>query len=62
LLRFFAGLAFVTALVAAFAFAWIALLALFGVVAIVAAIAGMLGRGKRPAGPVTIEGEARRLE
>jgi hypothetical protein len=55
-------LAFVAALVAAFAFAWIALLAVFGVVAIVAAIAGILGRGRRPAGPVTIEGEARRVE
>lgn len=55
-------LAIVAALVVAFALAGITLLAFFVLAGVVAAIAGLIGRGKRPQGPLTIEGESRRVE
>jgi hypothetical protein len=62
LLRIVAGVAIVAVLVAALVFAWITLLAFFVLAGVVAAIAGLFGRGRRRPGPVTIEGESRRVE
>lgn len=62
MLRFFVGLAVVAALVAALVLAGITLLAFFVLAGVVAAIASLFGRRKRPPGPVTIEGESRRME
>jgi hypothetical protein len=62
LLRILAGLAIVAALVAALVLAGITLLAFFVLAGMVAAITSLFGRRKRPPGPVTIEGEARRVE
>ena len=62
MLRIVAGVAIVAALVAALVFAWITLVVFFVLAGAVAAIAAVFGRGKRPQGPVTIEGESRRVE
>lgn len=62
MLRIVAGVAIVAVLVAAVVFAWITLLAFFVLAGVVAAIASLFGRPKRPPGPVTIEGESRRVE
>ncbi len=62
MLRIVAGVAIVAVLVAAVVFAWITLLAFFVLAGMVAAIASLFGRRKRPPGPVTIEGESRRVE
>lgn len=62
MLRIVAFVAILAGLVAALVFAWITLLVFFVLAGAVAAIAGLFGRGRRPQGPVTIEGESRRVE